>query len=58
MVREEAFVASVSENGWAQVITDKRDACGSCRASHYYSAFGPSFKDGDQGSQSHGSKGK
>jgi hypothetical protein len=33
MVRQEAFVAGVSENGWAQVITDKRDACGSCRAS-------------------------
>lgn len=44
MLREEAIVASVSENGWAQVITDKRDACGSCRASHCCSSFGPSSK--------------
>jgi sigma-E factor negative regulatory protein RseC len=34
MAQEEGLVTSISENGWAQVVADRRDACGDCDASH------------------------
>jgi positive regulator of sigma E activity/YHS domain-containing protein len=40
MAQEEGLVASVSENGWAQVVADRRDACGDCGASGCCAALG------------------
>ena len=34
MAQEEGLVTSISENGWAEVVADRRDACGDCDASH------------------------
>jgi sigma-E factor negative regulatory protein RseC len=34
MGHEQGLVTSLSHNGWAQVITERRDACGDCSASH------------------------
>ena len=44
MALERGVVASINENGWAQVVTDRRDACGSCGGSHCCQATGPSSK--------------
>ena len=33
-MQEEGLVAAIMENGWAQVVSDRRDACGDCGASH------------------------
>lgn len=34
MGHEQGLVTRISHNGWAQVITERRDACGDCGASH------------------------
>jgi positive regulator of sigma E activity/YHS domain-containing protein len=46
MAEEEGLVASTGENGWAQVIAERRDACGDCGASHSHccASFGGSSK--------------
>ena len=40
MAQEQGLVASISENGWAQVVADRRDACGDCGASGCCAALG------------------
>jgi positive regulator of sigma E activity/YHS domain-containing protein len=44
MAEEEGLVSSVSENGWAQVVANKRDACGDCGASGCCASLGGSSK--------------
>ena len=44
MAQEEGLVASISENGWAQVVADRRDACGDCGASGCCASLGGSTK--------------
>lgn len=44
MAQEEGLVASISENGWAQVVADRRDACGDCGASGCCAFLGGSSK--------------
>jgi positive regulator of sigma E activity/YHS domain-containing protein len=44
MAQEEGLVASISENGWAQVVADRRDACGDCGASGCCATLGGSSK--------------
>jgi sigma-E factor negative regulatory protein RseC len=44
MKHEEGFVASNSEDGWAQVITTRGNMCGSCRAAHCCSSLGSTSK--------------
>lgn len=46
MAEEEGVVASTVENGWAQVVADRRDACGDCGASqsHCCASFGGGSK--------------
>ncbi len=44
MAEEEGLVASISENGWAQVVSDRRDACGDCGASGCCASLGGSSK--------------
>jgi sigma-E factor negative regulatory protein RseC len=42
MAQEKGLVTSIREDGWARVVTDRRDACGDCRASHCCASFGSS----------------
>jgi len=44
MSQEQGIVASISENGWAQVVADRRDACGDCGASGCCATLGGSSK--------------
>ena len=44
MVTEEGFVVDKTDDGWARVITNRRSACGSCRAAHCCSSMGSSTK--------------
>jgi sigma-E factor negative regulatory protein RseC len=44
MKHEEGFVASKSEDGWAQVITTRGSMCSTCRAAHCCSSLRPSSK--------------
>lgn len=44
MAQEEGLVATITENGWAQVVTDRRDACADCGASHCCASLGGSSK--------------
>jgi sigma-E factor negative regulatory protein RseC len=44
MAEEEGLVASISENGWAQVVADRKDACGDCGASGCCASLGGSPK--------------
>lgn len=44
MAEEEGLVASTSENGWAQVVADRRDACGDCGASGCCASLGGSSR--------------
>jgi sigma-E factor negative regulatory protein RseC len=40
MAQEQGLVTSIREDGWARVVTDRRDACGDCGASHCCVSFG------------------
>jgi sigma-E factor negative regulatory protein RseC len=42
MAQEKGFVTSTTEDGWAQVVTERKDACGDCGASHCCVSFGSS----------------
>jgi len=42
MAQEQGLFASIREDGWAQVVTERRDACGDCAASHCCASFGSS----------------
>ncbi len=42
MAQEQGLFASIREDGWAQVVTDRRDACSGCGASHCCASFGSS----------------
>ena len=44
MSQEEGLVANIGEDGWAQVVTDRRDACDDCGASHCCASFVSSSK--------------
>ena len=34
MAQEEGLIASIDDKGWAEVVTQRRDACGVCGAGH------------------------
>ena len=40
MAQEQGLVASIREDGWAKVVTERRDACGDCAASHCCASLG------------------
>ena len=40
MAQEQSVVASIREDGWAKVVTERRDACGDCAASHCCASLG------------------
>ena len=40
MAKELGTVASITDDGWAQVVTDRKDACAGCGASHCCTSFG------------------
>ncbi len=42
MAQKKRFGASIREDGWAQVVTERRDACSGCGASHCCASFGSS----------------
>lgn len=42
MAQEQGLFASIREDGWAQVATERRDACSGCGASHCCASFGSS----------------
>ena len=44
MAEEKGLVASIGENGWAQVVADRRDACGDCGASGCCASLGGGTK--------------
>lgn len=44
MAQEEGLVAGIKDDGWAQVVTERRDACGDCGASHCCVSFGSGSK--------------
>ncbi|MFH1349945.1 MAG: SoxR reducing system RseC family protein [Pseudomonadota bacterium] len=44
MAHEQGLVAGTSTNGWAQVIMERKDACGDCGASHCCTALESSAK--------------
>ena len=44
MAQEEGLIASIDDKGWAEVVTQRRDACGGCHAGHYCTAFAGSSK--------------
>ena len=44
MAQEQGLVANIGEDGWAQVVTDRRDACDDCGASHCCASFVSSSK--------------
>ena len=39
MAQEEGLIAGIDDKGWAEVVTQRRDACGDCRAGHCCMAF-------------------
>jgi len=39
MPEEQGYVTGIREDGWAQVITDRKDACADCGASHCCVSF-------------------
>ena len=39
MAQEEGQITSIDDKGWAEVVTQRRDACGDCGASHCCRAF-------------------
>lgn len=41
MAQEKGLVASIGEDGWAEVVTERKDACGDCGASRCCVSFGP-----------------
>lgn len=42
MAQEQGVVAGIREDGWPHVVTERKDACGSCRASYCCVSFGSS----------------
>jgi len=42
MAQEQGVVAGIREDGWAHVVTERKDACGDCGASHCCVSFGSS----------------
>jgi len=44
MAQEEGLVASITEDGWAQVVSERRDACADCGASHCCASLGGGSK--------------
>lgn len=44
MAEEEGWVTSTTEDGWAEVVTQRRDACADCGASQCCAALGGSSK--------------
>ena len=44
MAREQGLIAGIDEKGWAEVVTQRRDACGGCGAEHCCTAFVGSSK--------------
>lgn len=44
MAEEEGLVASATEDGWAQVVAERRDACADCSASQCCAVLGGSPK--------------
>ena len=44
MAQEQGLIAGIDEKGWAQVVTQRRDACGGCGAGHCCTAFAGSSK--------------
>ena len=49
MAQEQGTVTSVRDDGWAQVVTDRKDACGDCGASHCCASFEDDEKTGKSG---------
>ena len=44
MAREQGLIAGIDEKGWAEVVTQRRDACGECGTGHCCTAFAGSSK--------------
>jgi sigma-E factor negative regulatory protein RseC len=44
MAQEQGLIANIDNTGWAEVVTQRRDACGDCGAGHSCMAFGGSSK--------------
>ena len=44
MTQEEGIVCSISEDGWAQVITQRKGSCAHCSAGHGCQLFGSGSK--------------
>lgn len=42
MPEEQGYVTGIREDGWAQVVTDRKDSCDNCGASHCCVSFGSS----------------
>jgi sigma-E factor negative regulatory protein RseC len=42
MAQEQGLVRDIREDGWAHVVTERKDACGDCGASHCCVSFGSS----------------
>jgi len=40
MAQEQGLVASIREDGWAKVVTERNSACGHCGTSHCCASFG------------------
>ncbi|UCG67289.1 MAG: SoxR reducing system RseC family protein [Deltaproteobacteria bacterium] len=40
MAQEEGLVSTIKEDGWAEVVTERKDACENCGAQHCCVAFG------------------
>lgn len=44
MVREQGLIVRIDEKGWAEVVTQRRDACAECSGGHCCTAFAGSSK--------------
>ena len=42
MAQEQGFVTSIREDGWAEVVAERKDACDDCGAKHCCVSFGSS----------------
>jgi len=42
MAQEQGFVAGIREDGWAEVVAERKDACDDCGAKHCCVSFGSS----------------
>ena len=42
MAQEQGFVDSIREDGWAEVVAERKDACDDCGAKHCCVSFGSS----------------